>query len=229
MNALLSIHDVMPETLERVISLIARIPAHCRQHLLLLIVPGRHWQAADLDQLRAWQAQGFILAGHGWHHQARHIGSVYHRLHAALISRRAGEHLALDAEATVELMQRNFDWFVEHGLVPPDYYVPPAWALGSIPGTMLSATPFRYLETLSGILDIRQNRFRRLPLAGFEADTPFRQYSLSLWNRLNRTLSSDRRPLRLGIHPNDAGLRLAGAMDDMLARVSRGMHYRDLF
>ena len=52
MNSLVSIHDVMPSTLEHV-DRILRVFAESRiAHTTLLVVPGLDWQETDLDQLR---------------------------------------------------------------------------------------------------------------------------------------------------------------------------------
>jgi len=56
-----SVHDVMPETLSRVEHLTARLENAGLQPVLLLVVPGRNWQEADLARLRtlAGRADGY--------------------------------------------------------------------------------------------------------------------------------------------------------------------------
>ena len=111
MRAYLSVHDVMPHTLDRVRALLggplSRFPAG---HVPLLVVPGREWNEADLAQLRDWQAAGHPLAGHGWMHRVERYGGWRHRVHAALISRDVAEHLALEAEGILDLMCRCHAW-----------------------------------------------------------------------------------------------------------------------
>ena len=150
MQALVSVHDVMPASFDQVVAILPRIRAalgeECQGNLVLLVVPGQDWQAYQLDQLRDWQQQGWILAAHGWRHQAREVRRCYHRLHSLMISRRAAEHLAL-SEAEIEwLMQKSHDWFSLQGLEAPDLYVPPAWALGRISGRRLASMPFPILK-----------------------------------------------------------------------------------
>lgn len=223
LHAIVSIHDVMPSTLDRVRGILERLPAPCRENLIMLVVPGLDWQAEQIDQLRAWQRQGIVLAGHGWTHEAAHIRGIYHRLHSLLISRRAAEHLSLSAGEIEALMKRNHAWFAEVGLDSPDLYVPPAWALGAIDDDGLRATPWAYLETTSGLTDCRQGRRRWLPLVGFEADTPLRQLLLSIINRANELVASRTRPLRISIHPFDEDYRLAAQMRKLLARVAQNV------
>ncbi len=77
MQAVLSIHDVMPETLALVQQILTRITVPADK-TTLLIVPGKPWQEQDLKQLRLWQKMGYPLAGHGWHHQANTPQTWYH-------------------------------------------------------------------------------------------------------------------------------------------------------
>lgn len=229
MHALISIHDVMPETLENVSGIIERLPDACRPHLVLLVVPGRNWQPFQIEQLREWQQQGYILAGHGWHHEVKEIRSLYHRLHAALISRRAAEHLSQPADQLRSLLSRNYAWFIGHKLQAPDFYVPPAWAMGALNLDDLALSPFRYFETLQGIMDSASGKRLFLPLAGFESDNRFRCAFLQPWNSLQRILSSSRRPLRIGIHPHDFEYGLSGQLERFLRQTTHSLHYSELF
>ena len=99
-RALVSIHDVMPETLDRVRGLLARCADINPGPVTLLVVPGRTWDAAGIDQLRAWQAAGHNLAGHGWLHHVERFGGLAHRLGAG--SR--GRHPKRDRD---RLLDRN--------------------------------------------------------------------------------------------------------------------------
>lgn len=215
--ALVSIHDVMPESMDRVEALLARLAARDIDRVTLLVVPGLDWNAGQLARLRDWQARGHELAGHGWRHEARTIRGWRHRLHSRLISRHAAEHLALDEAGIAALIRRCHDWFAAQRLTSPRLYVPPAWAMGAIRRERLSTLPFRYYETLGGIHDFREGISYRLPLLGFEADTPARARGLRLWNRLNRNPGCWYGPLRCAIHPRDPELLLGRDLDEYLA------------
>ena len=184
MRALISIHDVMPETLGQVASLITRLQANGNSALTLLVVPGRDWQPVEIEQLAQWSENGIELAAHGWRHRARGIRGVWHRLHALFLSRDAAEHLALDADGIEALMRASAAWFPRHGLPQPTTYVPPAWALGPLPRERWHTLPFRHIEVTRGIIDTASGRLYLLPLVGFEADTRFRASFLRQWNRL---------------------------------------------
>ncbi len=215
----LSIHDVMPTTLARVGSLIALCKACGWPPPVLLVVPGADWDVGGIATLRQWQADGHELAGHGWHHRIERYGGAWHRLHGALISRDVAEHLALDAEGILSLMRRCHAWFEAQGLVPGELYVPPAWALGALPRARLNEQPFGSVETLQGIYTVASGRWHHRALLGYEAGNRFQYRALQISNALNR-LRAPQAGLRIGLHPQDAQLPLAGAMRRDLRRFS---------
>jgi predicted deacetylase len=204
-----SVHDVMPETLDHVERIVDELDAAGHAPATLLVVPGRNWTDSDLERLRRYAHRGHPLAGHGWTHTVPAIRNLYHLAHSLLISRRAAEHLALDRLGIEALVSRCRRWFERHDLPAPDLYVPPAWALGPVSARQLQGTGFRYIETLSGLHDTRSGRIRRLPLLGFEADTRIRAVLLRRFNAVNRWLAETRTgAARLAIHPRDPGLCL---------------------
>jgi predicted deacetylase len=217
--AMVSVHDVMPETLGRVTQILSVLEGAGVPPATLLVVPGRPWSRHEIRRLRSLAERGHPLAGHGWVHKAP-AGSrtLYHRLHSRLISRDEAEHLSRPRAELSDLVQRCYSWFSSAGLPKPSLYVPPAWALGALTPSDLTTLPFRRYEVLRGFMDVRSARFQWLPLAGFEADTTFRKVGLRLWNRLNRTVA--RRlgiPLRISIHPGDLELLLKDDVSRMLS------------
>lgn len=224
--ALVSIHDVMPETLAKVAELLSMCRKGAVKRITMLVVPGKDWSEADLAQLKAWADTGIELAGHGWLHHCDKIQGFYHRLHSALISRDVAEHLTLDETGIRQLLDDCADWFSCHQLSVPELYVPPAWALGSISMTALRECPFQMVETLAGVIDVKQQRLIRLPLTGYEADTLFRAVSVSSFNRMNWMWSkTSGRPIRVSIHPNDHHLKLKRALQRDLNRPINSVGY----
>lgn len=220
---LVSIHDVMPETLGAVGRILGVLEEAGHRGVTLLVVPGRDWTPAGLDVLRRWQDAGHPLAGHGWRHEAATIRGLGHRLHSLLISRRVAEHLALEARDIAALMRRCHAWFAEHDLAPPSLYVPPAWALGRLPRAALVGLPFARVEVFFGEIDGRTGRLHPQALLGFEADAPERAPVLRAFNAANRALA--RRfglPLRLGIHPQDLDLALGADLRRLIAETGKG-------
>lgn len=226
MQSLISVHDVAPETLARVEGIVDHLQSCGHREITLLVIPGRRWHTQGVDRLARWQDAGIELAAHGWRHEARAVRGPFHRLHAALLSRRAAEHLALDQEGITAVMQAAYDWFVDHGLVPPRSYVPPAWALGRIERERLQRLPYRQIEVTRGLIDSASGRLQRLPLTGFEADTALRAGFLRCWNRTQvRRAGRTGLPLRIGIHPDDPQLRLAADLKALMEEGWRSIRY----
>ena len=214
---LASIHDVMPATLNETHAIFHRLQSAGFNPVTLLVVPGAGWDSASIRSLHKLVDAGAELAGHGWSHRVRHIRGFRHRLHSALISRDAAEHLALNRSEAIDLMQRCHAWFAQHGLPLPSLYVPPAWAMGDVLRRQLDDLPFDQFETLAGVYDSRRRKFTRLPMLGYEADTAFRAFGVRAWNSLNFAWASlMRRPIRLGIHPHDFSLKLAHDLERVL-------------
>lgn len=208
-SVIVSIHDVMPSKLDKVEYCLSQLAEHGIRSVDLLVVPGRSWTTKDLDQLHAWQNAGHQLAGHGWVHHIQSYGSLSHRIHSMLISRRAAEHLELEPLERVALMRRCYSWFQLQGLKAPQLYVPPAWALGGRRTlSIMPSASFRWVETLSGVHDLESGKFMPMPLLGYEADTVFREMSVGAFNQLSLSLWKFRGLIRMAIHPDDFELRL---------------------
>jgi len=230
LKALISVHDLMPETLPAVERILGRLERHRLAPVTLLVVPGRGWDSTSIKALKSLERDGYRLAGHGWQHRAERFGGLYHRLHGLFLSRRVAEHLALDEDGIVALIQRCHDWFGEQGLALPDLYVPPAWAMGRISCARLkSDCPFPLYERFDGVIDPAVEHLKPLPLLGYEADNALRAPALRLWNRWN--IARARRqtlPIRIGIHPRDLELKLADELEHALAQPIEALDYRSL-
>lgn len=229
MKSLLSIHDVMPSTLEQVQGIIDSLPKRCLPQLTLLIVPGLKWNEAQLQRLSRWQQLGIHYAGHGWVHNSGAPRGFIHRLHSLLISRRAAEHLALSRPQLNKLLSDNYSWFERHALRSPTLYVPPAWALGRLKPQDLAASSFSLFELTSCVIEADSGRKRFLPLVGFEADTLWRAVFLRVWNKCNELVARfTHTALRIAIHPYDCELHLARDIPKLLQRVDSFITYQEL-
>lgn len=227
LRCIVSVHDVMPETLDRVARILEYLTARRVTPVTLLVVPGREWRPAQLDRLRDFERAGFILAGHGWTHQVAARKRFYHKLHGIFLSRMVAEHLALEPPEIRDLMLRCRRWFGDHDLSPPELYVPPAWAMGRISPRTLKRLPFCRYETTRGVYVTAERRLFPLPLAGYEADTALRAAFLDGWNRWNEIQARrDGRPLRVGIHPYDLGYPLKDRLFETLSRADGFCDYR---
>lgn len=228
MHALLTLHDVMPDSLASIEALLTQLPVAALPHTTLLIVPGLAWETRHIERLKDWRRLGLRFAGHGWLHKCGQPRSLSHWLHAAALSRTAAEHLGQSRQQLCELLIRCHQWFVQHELPEPDCYVPPAWAMGKLAAADFRTLPFRYYEDLWSIRDVVSARSCRLPLVGFEADTRSRQHALRAWNAVNRQSASPHRPLRIAVHPKDPRLRLSGDLSACLAQVTVWRDYADV-
>lgn len=217
---LVSVHDVMPDTMTRVRRTVAVLDKHQIAPLTLLVVPGGAWSASDIAWLRERQNRGDRLAGHGWIHRAGKPRGLYDRLHRRFFSRGVAEHLPLNADEISQLIHNCHGWFVSQNLAVPELYVPPAWAMGSISRAKLRELPFLHYESLSGVYDKEDNQFRRVPLVGFEADTRFRALSLRLSNGINQIAAKWQGRLRVAIHPGDLELYLRNDLEKLISRPS---------
>ncbi|MCC1496572.1 DUF2334 domain-containing protein [Alcanivorax sp. 1008] len=233
MRALLSIHDVMPETRPAISAMLTQlfvsVPELQPQHITLLVVPGRHWCVDDLAWLRRLAAAGHPLAGHGWDHRARKSRSLFHHLHSLMLSRDAAEHLSRPSHELMSLILRCHAWFAEHDLPLGPLYVPPAWAVGRLNRTAQQALPFALMETLSGVVRLTDQFHQRLPLTGYEADNAMRTMFLSASNQFNLALA--RRTgsvLRVGLHPFDLQNHLAERLICHLQQVTQFCDYSQL-
>ncbi|MBG56659.1 MAG: DUF2334 domain-containing protein [Porticoccus sp.] len=227
-RAVLSMHDVIPETLSLVEDFLTLCRSYTIPPMTLLVVPGCDWRDVQLDRLRELAGLGHELAAHGWLHRVGTPRGLYHRLHSALLSRNVAEHLALDCEGILALMRRSHAWFAEHNLPSPSLYVPPAWALGAVARHSLTSLNFERVEVLRGVLDLRTTHLHTLPLVGFEADSGFRAASLRLWNSSQIGMARiSRRTLRIGVHPQDLNLRLGDSLRELLQEHWHFISYGD--
>jgi predicted deacetylase len=229
-RALVSVHDVMPATLDRVLRILALLDEARVPPPTLLVVPGKDWTPETLRILRKLTAKGHPLAGHGWYHKSlQGPRSLYHRLHGLLISRNEAEHLSRPPEELADLIRRCYDWFPSVDLPAPELYVPPTWALGALRRSHLKSLPFTWYEILRGFVEGQTGRTRWLPLAGFEADTTFRKVSVRLWNNLNVGLAKQLRgPIRISIHPDDLDLFLRADLKRMVRSPWRFIRESDV-
>lgn len=225
---LVSIHDVMPRTLQNVEHVFAELERLGLLPVTLLVVPDTGWSTESLQRLLRLSDSGAELAGHGWRHVADDIRGIRHRLHSRFISRDVAEHLSLSGPEILALMHRCHEWFDANGLPSPELYVPPAWAMGKVNRSDLDTLPFRRFETLAGVFDARSRKFRRTAMVGFEADTAFRGAACRFWNWLNLASAGSAKPVRVAIHPQDLELRLASDLRKLLQRGGDALSYSNL-
>lgn len=228
MKAVVSIHDLMPETMDRVENILEWLKMRSIPPVTLLVVPGKPWTPRGIERLRQLAEAGHEMAAHGWRHETV-PRRFWHRIHASLISRNVAEHLDLCSADIATLMCRANQWFAEQKLPPPKLYVPPAWALGTICSEHLAQLPYSQVETTRGILQFSPEgiyKMQLMPVSGYEADTILRATFLRSWNAYQAISSKvTKRPLRISIHPNDLNLRLKDQLDLQIGSVEEFIRY----
>lgn len=229
--AVVSIHDVMPHTLDRVERMLDHLQCHHVSPVTLLVCGWFDWKPSDVLRLKNWVDSGHELAGHGWTHRVSVPNrTLYHKVHSLLISRNAAEHLSLSRDQIIELIRRSGNWFVKHGITTPSLYVPPAWAMGCIKKSDLAELPFRYYETQQGVYDSEMNQTITLPLIGYEVDTLFRLAMVRASNQLNQIINqASGRPLRIGLHPDDFELLMGTESKRIFRKQFMYLSYDELF
>jgi predicted deacetylase len=225
-TAIVSIHDATPDTLSRVFEIMDFLKARSVRTVTLLVVTGKDWSAGQIDQLHKLQQDGINLAAHGWKHCACRTSTLWHKLHARIVSRQAAEHLSLSKAEIIAIISRSYQWFIAAGLMPPELYVPPAWAMGNLPLNCSQRLPFRLYETPAGVYDCVTGKFYRMPVIGYLADTRFRKVSLKLINSI--MLAMPYMPTRIAIHPDDLHLPLMSDLSRHLAKFCRFLKYTDI-
>jgi hypothetical protein len=226
-KAIVSVHDVMPETLDQIKRINEFLTKKKVSEITLLIVPGKDWSKDQINQLKKFQKSGFSLAGHGWRHITKRQNSFFHKIHSRLISRNEAEHLSLSNRETIEIIKKSYEWFKKNGLEPPKLYVPPAWATGSVSKLDLKKLPYRFYEFHTGIFDSYKSKFYFSPVTGYMADTPARKKFIKIFNKFNISFSFIN-PVRIGIHPNDLNLPLVKDLEKDISEFNVFLSYSDL-
>ncbi len=222
MKVVWSLHDISPDTLEGGLQILDHLAANGIREVAVLVIPGqRPWDQRALEKLRALEAEGYPLLAHGWSHRAPGSSGAFEWAHSRFFSKDAAEHFGKDANEILSLVNQSYDWFVRNGLNLPTTYIPPAWYPGRLPRALISNTPFRFIETLSGFYDRDAAAFFHLPLVGFQAFTRVEAEALRVSNSVNERLAAiSKRPLRVAIHPRDFTLRLAPDLERLIRQCN---------
>tara|TARA_B100000945_G_scaffold320668_1_gene331504 strand:- start:3141 stop:3827 length:687 start_codon:yes stop_codon:yes gene_type:complete len=215
MKYYISIHDVMPNNLDSIEHIINKINKQYNiKKICLLVVPGLNWKKEQITILKKLQKNGIEIAAHGWIHKANNKKSFYHLIHSLFISKNAAEHLTKSQFSVLKLICQSHKWFIRNNFIKPTLYVPPAWALGNIKLSYLKKLPFNNYECTTGVYI--KNKYRFLPLIGFEATSPFRAFFLRIFNFINFQFGKLFGIIRISIHPNDFNLYLSNDIDQYL-------------
>ena len=228
MNCNISIHDVRPNNILKIINIINLLFDKYRiQKITLLVIPGLNWDDKHIKILKSLQNKtGIELAAHGWCHKSNPIKTIYHFMHSKLISADSAEHLSKSKQSIIKIFNDSYLWFSNQGLNSPTLYVPPTWELGNINKEDLSASPFNEFEIITGVFI--NNKFILIPLIGFEVKTYFKFIIVKVLNFINYLSYSFFGVLRIAIHPNDFDLLLKRDLDKYLRKVTTNFSLSEL-
>jgi predicted deacetylase len=231
MKAIISIHDCMPETMDKIQYILKWLKERHVPPVTILVVPGKNWSENQLSLLKQFTEEGHILSAHGWYHHTQ-AKKILHRIHSLIISKDVAEHLDLNQQGILELINKSCQWFIQKQLPAPSLYVPPAWALGAINKKTLTKTSVKQIEVTRGVIHLSSShkpKLQTLPLTGYEADSPFRVCFLSKWNQFQQRQAQNKSlPLRISIHPYDLDLPIAEQLEQQLKSVETFLNYTDL-
>ena len=228
MNCNISIHDVRPNNLNKIIKIINLLfDKYNIRKITLLVIPGLNWNNKQIKILKTLQEKkGIELAAHGWYHKSNPIKTIYHYIHSKILSANSAEHLSRSKLSIIKLLKDSHSWFINQGLNSPTLYVPPAWALGNIDKEDLSALPFNEFEMISGIFI--NNKFIFIPLIGFKTKTYFKFIIVKVLNFINYLSYSFFGLMRIAIHPDDFNLLLKGDIDKYLRKITTNFSFSEL-
>lgn len=232
-----SVHDVSESRLDELRWLLARLDQIGGRPRVLKVIPaeggrplGPHAPLAEL--LRAELAAGSEIVLHGWDHRAAGParGRLVDRVRAALFAPDDAEFLTLAPDEAAARIDRGRDLLAAAG-VPPVGFCPPAWlAVGEVP-EILRRAGFEYLVVLTGLLELRSGRFRRLLPFGYMGAGGLHERLVGLGGRVARMVAAGR-DLRCFLHPAGAptspdAARVLGQLTNLLSQ-HRPVTYRQL-
>jgi uncharacterized protein len=214
-RVLLSLHDVTPAHLARLVRAEALFHELGVSRVTYLLVPRYHgaWCAdRDSDFVR-WcrDPRPFAVEWclHGWHHQERHpIQPSLRDAARDWFKRRfltdgEGEFLGLDEVKSSALIDRGLEVFTSCLGVRPSGFVAPAWLFPRTLLPILRDAGFAWTEDHWRIYDLRGSRVLDAPAITWSSRTHVRRY---LSARLSHGLSRRWREqplIRVALHPFD--------------------------
>ena len=113
----------MPETMDKIQYILKWLKERNIPPATILVIPGKNWTEDHLNILKHYANEGHALAAHGWHHHTR-PKKILHRIHSLIISKNVAEHLDLDRQGILEIMNLSRQWFIQNELPTPSLYVP---------------------------------------------------------------------------------------------------------
>ena len=216
MKYYISIHDITPDNLKNVEKIKDLLQKKYNiKKICLLIIPGLNWKSNQINKIKKWQNSNCEIAAHGWIHKTGKKRTLYHIFHSLIISGDCAEHLSINKDCIIQIINKSYNWFFKNNFDIPNLYVAPAWALGNINNQDLIKLPFNTFESTTGIT--KNGKYIFLPLIGFKSNNYFRALLQKFANYLNFQFAKFVGVIRISLHPDDLNLYLSNDIHKYLS------------
>lgn len=174
----------------------------------LLVVPGPWRLPAMADDpgfgawLRACQRRGHEICQHGWAHVAGGQGSRGRRLVGRAVARGCAEFWTLDEREAVRRLALGRSQLRREGIEPLGF-VPPGWLASADALRGMSELGYRYTTSHVAVTDLSTGARHRAVALSHRTGGSLERPGSSLMSRTARFLATQRRPVRIALHPGD--------------------------
>ncbi len=216
MTLLLSVHDVTPFHLARLVRAEQFLASLGVTRATFLLVPDFHggWAADKHEGFLAWCrgthpiAIEWIL--HGYFHSetiepakgARPPG-VRAWFDATFMTDREGEFHRLRGAALCSRLQRGMQAFEQCVATRPRGFVAPAWLFNEELAPALEDLGFQFTEDHGSVYDLQAGRRRRCPVITWATRTRLREYGARVVCPVQAQVWSGLPAIRIALHPMD--------------------------
>ena len=83
---------------------------------------------------------------------------LFHKLHSFILSRDVAEHLDLDSQAIIDLMNESHKWFLENNLGSPSLICATRLGFRLCQIQRFKGHPFEQVETTRGIYNAKKDK-----------------------------------------------------------------------
>ncbi|GEM_PF-6364366 len=211
-RALLSVHDVAPDSLAFLADLLRDLSALRVPAVNLAIVPFFHgrgtWTSQEVRRVASAVPPGIrteVLL-HGCYH--RRVGAnarlpAWRRLLSSIQSAGEDEFFGLPERDTAERVRGGRDAVAAAFGRVPAAFVPPAWSGGPPLRAALKGLGFSLAEDHLWLYEVQRDRRLFAPVIAFATRSPWREWLSARWARAVMRAPARGRLLRFAFHPAD--------------------------
>lgn len=207
---IISIHDVHPDTAEKVTDILEDLEQSGIPRVSLLVVPDYHGnqKIATEPKFCQWmnqqRAKGHEIVLHGYFHSyspsERDRGILQHIM-TQIYTAGEGEFYDLSYEAAQAKLRLGNAMLA--GMGGAQGFIAPAWLLGREAERAVADAGFLYTVRLASVTDLRRQTVHKVPTLAYSTRSVWRRRVSLLWNPLLKYLTAPSPVLRVSIHPPD--------------------------